>query len=411
MRTAPLLLLLLATTSAHAATYYVSPSGSDSTSCNVAASPSSPRQTINAGAACLAPGDTLQIKDGTYPEYLSNVIPSGRDADHPTTIRAEHPRQVIMNQVQPSWAPIITLGEPGNPTPSRYVTIEGIVFDIPLDRASGALTAYGGTDTDGPHHITILNNEVRGGFNSGNVSQFTTGMGQGGNGHHWTIIGNDFHDIGMERATPDQAAWSYGLYISGSDNIIAGNTFRRISAYGIHGYSTSDHLHRNLICNNTFENLGGPAMLICGSDNRIMNNVIHGTGLGPANGSYRGGINLALSCYGVPANGNQILNNTISGVAGSGQEGCIALSLPGRGNANGNVVKGNVCYQNADDIISNQVGSNTVEGNHCQGAGCSTDGGPQFATAAATDGSCPAGPPSAKPKLPTPKRLHRVSQP
>src|SRR4030095_6455080 len=128
--------------------------------------------------------------------------------------------------------------------------------------------------------------------------------GQGGNGHHWTIIGNDFHDIGMERATPDQAAWSYGLYISGSDNIIAGNTFRRISAYGIHGYSTSDHLHRNLICNNTFENLGGPAMLICGSDNRIMNNVIHGTGLGPANGSYRGGINLALSCYGVPANGN-----------------------------------------------------------------------------------------------------------
>src|SRR4029450_9030765 len=128
MRTAPLLLLLLATTSADHATYHVSPSGSDSTSCNVAASPSSPRQTINAGAACLAPGDTLQIKDGTYPEYLSNVIPSGRDADHPTTIRAEHPRQVIMNQVQPSWAPIITLGEPGNPTPLRYAPIVGVAF-------------------------------------------------------------------------------------------------------------------------------------------------------------------------------------------------------------------------------------------------------------------------------------------
>src|SRR4029450_494407 len=156
-------------------------------------------------------------------------------------------------------------------------------------------------------------------------------------------------------------------------------------------------------------------MLICGSDNRIIGNTIHGAGRGPANDSYRGGINLALSCSGVPANANQIRNSTITGVVSSGaQEGCIALSLPGRGRADGNTVTGNSCYDNSADIINNQVGSNTVENNHCSGAGCSTAGGAQFAAATDAD-ACPAGatptpgtPP--RPRLPAPtnvRLLHR----
>jgi hypothetical protein len=414
MRTTRILLLLLLTaTSAHAATYYVAPGGSGS--CATATNPSAPIGTITAGAGCLNPGDTLIVQDGTYAECLADVIPSGLSAQQPTTIKAAHPRQArLTGPIGPCSDSLIMMGVRGGEK-RDYITIDGLFLDIPTDRPGFGIKPMGGADDgsiSGSHDLVFQNLEIQGGLNSGNVSSFSIGIGQGGNQYGWTFRNNAFHDIGMVGATPDQAAWSYGLYISGSDNVIAGNTFARISAFGIHGYSTGDHLHRNLICNNTFEALGGPAMLICGSDNRIVNNVINGAGLGPANGSYRGGINLALSCSGVAANNNQILNNTIRGVVSSGaQEGCIALTLPTRGTANGNVVRGNVCYENTDDIINNQVGTNTVEGNHCKGAGCSTDGGPQFATAAATDGSCPAGPPSAKPKLPTPKRLHRVSHP
>src|SRR5262245_14536553 len=51
---------------AHAATYYVSPNGNDSSS----GTQSSPFRTVNRGVSVLNPGDTLLVRGGIYPESL-----------------------------------------------------------------------------------------------------------------------------------------------------------------------------------------------------------------------------------------------------------------------------------------------------------------------------------------------------
>ena len=73
---------------AQGATYYVATTGSDSNSCNSAQSQSTPKLTINAGAGCLAAGDTLIVKAGTYDEVLPNVFPAGT-AGNPTVVKSE----------------------------------------------------------------------------------------------------------------------------------------------------------------------------------------------------------------------------------------------------------------------------------------------------------------------------------
>jgi hypothetical protein len=62
---------------AHGGTYYVAKTGSDNNSCSSAQLQSTPKLTINAGAACLSAGDTLVVRDGTYVETITATIASG----------------------------------------------------------------------------------------------------------------------------------------------------------------------------------------------------------------------------------------------------------------------------------------------------------------------------------------------
>src|SRR5688572_29597159 len=73
---------------AHAETYYVAKSGTNSNSCTQAKTATTAKLTIAAGTACLAAGDTLIIGAGTYAEGISiGAIPSGTDNNHHTTVR------------------------------------------------------------------------------------------------------------------------------------------------------------------------------------------------------------------------------------------------------------------------------------------------------------------------------------
>jgi hypothetical protein len=235
---------------------------------------------------------------------------------------------------------------------------------------------------NGAHDIQLLNSEIRGGLNSGNVSNFTAGMGQGGNGYRWTIRNNYFHDLGMVNATPGMAGYSYGMYISGGDNIIENNEIARTSGYAIHAYSTGYHFNNNIVRNNYIHDTGGPVLLACGGqNNQVYNNIVARTGIGPA--PQRGGLVFGTTCFGQPANNNYIYNNTIVRTVSSGAgEGCIALSLPGLVSASNNVVRNNICYLNTVDSINNGssgAATNVIDHNHCTGTGCSTSGNPLFA--------------------------------
>ena len=67
-------------------TYYVAKTGNDSNGCVQAQNQATPKLTINAGIACLGPGDTLEVKAGTYYEILNISGPSGTPGAY-TTIK------------------------------------------------------------------------------------------------------------------------------------------------------------------------------------------------------------------------------------------------------------------------------------------------------------------------------------
>ena len=82
------LAVLLPANAVWAATYYISPSGSNRRACSAAQSASTPRQSLEEGLSCLKPGDTLVLLDGTYAGPLQD-LPGGK-ANNWITIRAQN---------------------------------------------------------------------------------------------------------------------------------------------------------------------------------------------------------------------------------------------------------------------------------------------------------------------------------
>ena len=86
-------------------TYYVAKTGSDNNSCSQAQSQLTPKLTIAAGVRCLAAGDSLQIRSGTYDERLSEyyvTYPRGTSATNPITIMGA-PSEIV------NYIPLIEL--------------------------------------------------------------------------------------------------------------------------------------------------------------------------------------------------------------------------------------------------------------------------------------------------------------
>src|SRR5262249_36329305 len=96
--------LALATTSPSTGTgkiYYLAKTVSDSPSCTQAQTQAAPKLTIAAGIACLAAGDTLNIKAGTYNENITDTKKfaalSGTSYSNATTIQAYGSDIVTLN--------------------------------------------------------------------------------------------------------------------------------------------------------------------------------------------------------------------------------------------------------------------------------------------------------------------------
>jgi hypothetical protein len=70
-------LLMLFAVPAHAATYYVSKSGSNSHTCAQAQTQHFAKRIIGAEISCLRAGDMLRVGAGTYGETIIDTLPSG----------------------------------------------------------------------------------------------------------------------------------------------------------------------------------------------------------------------------------------------------------------------------------------------------------------------------------------------
>jgi hypothetical protein len=142
--------------SAGAETYYVAKTGNDGNSCAKAQNQATPKKTINVGIECLASGDTLIIKGGTYDKSFDNRMnplgpPSGTDSAY-TTIKAAPGETVWVRPSHYSGLPANTSLHIFSIADGRHhIKIERINIDgsgLPNDGVHGSNLLWSGDRTN-----------------------------------------------------------------------------------------------------------------------------------------------------------------------------------------------------------------------------------------------------------------------
>jgi len=317
-----LLFLLFAVSAEAATTYWASPSGGAGT-CAAASGTSDPGtyRTFAQGLACMAAGDTLMLKDGTYTTAWDINGKNGTASAY-YTIRAAtigtgitRTRGVVLKVTA-----VLPMMQVQN---SSYVEIRGIKFDASLMGTGGLPTDSGAAIylLDNDNHIRFADNEIVDSSRAGlTMSRSDNGFVEGNH----EIQNNWIHNIGLG----SNPAMTHGIYVKLSTTLVEGNRIEDVAGWGIHAYNngavTSDSIFRyNLIKNagtsaqargggildfdstgtliygNIFINIPTWALDIEQSANnvKVINNTFY---------------NNAVAIYLGPIAGTQIINNILS---------------------------------------------------------------------------------------------------
>jgi hypothetical protein len=321
--------------SAHAATYYVSKSGSNSNSCSSAQSKSGAKGTINGGISCMSGGDTLIVGAGTYDEIITDLAgtggyavrpPSGSSWDAPTILKAETPGSVTVLVSSPpgGWPSVVEFD-----SNSSYIVLEGFVLDGQFAR-----DPIIGID-EAAHHIRFKDLELK---NSG-------GSGIQGKAHAMEFVNLHIHHSGWTatgnvQCTPSSCpttcgaqanfcyqdapiyAWSkchgfcHAFYVGGSDHLVEGGNFHDNDYHALQWYASSSTIRNNTMAYNPGAGVGA-----FGGGNTIYNNVIShgGTGIQVTSGGGQvvGNTIYQMSAFGITTrdpSGILIKNNLVVGV-------------------------------------------------------------------------------------------------
>jgi hypothetical protein len=396
-----LLVLSFAVFPAHAATYQVSPQGSDNTPCG-----QGPRRTINAGLACLSGGDTLIVGGGTYvndfiEDFGAQPPPPGRSWDAPTTIKAAPGETVWLTATRNSEGGFISLERPG----PQYLVFEGLNLDGVRPGGDGVFT-YGIGGGASNSHVRYRNMEIK---------RFRTGVKVDGNFNEFLQL--NVHSIGKP-ACPSEVGCQ-GMYISGHNNLIANSLLHDNDCMGVQFYKPegSGPVTGNVIRHTCAYNNGCVGIFAQGG-NTITHNL-----------SYN-------NLVGIQTGGSTILHN----IAWNNSSG-IGI-WPGTSE-----IKNNISLGQSQDIASDGGTSYNYANNVCGATnapgtfGCTVamtpaevfvnaSGGDFRLTPAAqalgvgpglTQAGCPAGtsteepvvgpPPPVPPALPAPRNLRAVTMP
>ncbi len=289
---------------AFAATYYVSPSGNDSSSGLIG----TPFKTIQHAADIVNPGDTVIVKDGSYTSantYMLTISRSGTSSNW-ITFKSENKWGAVLDGQNTSDAAILFSAN------ASYINIEG--FEIKNVLYNGALSSYNSSSSNiyfygnkihavGRQQVPCTDPYGRSGvsFNTGTTS-------------YLTMDSNIFYDIGRLPGGCTSPAWQdynrdHGMYVGTNHTTVINNIFYNclagfpIQIYGSIAGGTSDWL----IANNTFYgtnpyNLPGHIFFDGNPSNvTIENNISYG--------SYGGFLNLV---YSTPSN-LLVDNNLVDG--------------------------------------------------------------------------------------------------
>jgi len=347
---------------AHAATYYVSRSGSDASSCAQATNSSAPKQTLKAALPCLAAGDTLYVRGGTYPESLENPpVASGTSWSNKVRIAAYPGETVWLASPATNFAILFDINQ-------SYIEIDGINVDGRNALLGVVVIGFHNPFPAQPHHIRIQNAEilnVPGGVGSyaknGIELAAKTPIVTGGIELRYLKI------HGNGRPGSANSDNGYGIYVAAPNTLVEYSDIYDNKGCEMQIYNDDGAIpDNNIIRNNVFHDQtrlgagpGGCGILIAGSGNQIYNNVFYNIRPGPSDG---------VSIYGYVGNANKIWNNTSYNNTGG-----IQLA----GGMSNTEVRNNIAYSNGFDWSN--AGSATVQSNNLFGVN------PLFANAGAGD--------------------------
>ncbi|MDK2742979.1 MAG: hypothetical protein NDI90_08695 [Nitrospira sp. BO4] len=344
--------VLVPTIAAQAATYYVGKTGNDSYSCTQAKSSSTPKLTIPAGVKCLAGGDTLIIKAGTYVNQEIKNPPPGSSSAY-TVIKGDPSgaRPVL----DPNGASPSTMGSRGFQCSSgancRYIELRY----VEIKTAFNSVKLNGDSSIGYPHHVRLIGNIFHDTIDT-NVLIASSATGFQGGDH--LIQGNEFYRTGV--GTPGYAPGFNTIYNPGNRTIVEKNKFHNL-ANGV-GIWTSGKLIQNVIVrNNVFYDIGrsntdtwqigngqfnAVHISVPGGGHKIYNNIIYRSG---DQASFTG-IRVKAANAGET---NYIYNNTIYDIKNSGAYAVGIGATSGQ-----HLVKNNIAYLAAKGIVGGTQSNN-----------------------------------------------------
>ena len=314
--------LVLPFAAAHAATYYVSPTGNDGNS----GSASSPWRSLQKAANTVRAGDVVLAANGTY---AGMSISADGTASAPITFRANG-SDVVVNAPYGQKLDNIDI-DGGN-----HVIVEGFVVEDAPRNGIRAVVATG---------VKIRDNTIRRSGLTGILAGFTPSIEVSGN----SSSGN----LG-----------EHGIYVSNSsttaDNpVIRGNECFDNNRSGIQvngdcfsggdGVITGALIENNVVHDNQLKGLS----LISMQGSTVRNNLVYDNGL---SGTGAAAIHLAdePNC-GKPSNGNIVVNNTIHDSRLTG----IRLS---NGSTDNTIFNNLIVVSSLSRAIDDEGSGNTIDG-------------------------------------------------
>lgn len=265
-----------------AATYWVSPTGSDSNSCASVSGSSDPgryRKTIKAAASCLTSGDKLFIKNGIYAEQLTNHLPSGINNTSPTIMEGESTTGVIIRPAS-GTGNVILINQPRQYLTFRNFTVDAVNM---RDKTYGIRSSGGATN-----YFILEQLEIKNTWGASII------CGDGAQG--WLIRRNKVHTTVAESA----------IYHQCSNSIIEHNEVSNIGANGIIIQSNSHETMNNTVRFNYIHDIGKKQPGCCrGITMQETNTLVHNNLIIP------GGTNACVKITG--GSNGRFFNNTCYG--------------------------------------------------------------------------------------------------
>lgn len=244
------LLIILVAAQVQAQTYYVSKGGNDLTGCAFAVNPATPKLTINAALACVGTATgagankVVEVGTGVYVESIDaarSAFPSGTSWTAPFILRA-HAGDVVTIKNTGEFNLRLFSDAP------FYAIVSGFQFDgTNLSQNSDQIAL--GSCCNGGNYVRLQNNSF---VNNLRTHAIIVGRFS----HNNEILTNSIHG-GTWTYTGAGSAYTYPLYVEGSDNLIDGNDLYDFPSWGYHGYSSDPpYPSRNIIRNNKIHDYG-----------------------------------------------------------------------------------------------------------------------------------------------------------